>query len=86
MRLVLLLLDATWVGGLSVKVPSQGMKPLSIGLPVQPDVQLPKQPHAASLPICAHGAAAALPAAVPYATVPEGLDPVMTFHQDLVSA
>ena len=78
---------------LTAALSSQGMKPLSIGLPVQPDMQLQHQnlpadlqPHAASLPSSAHGAAATLHAAVPYASMPEGPDPVMTFHQDLVSA
>ncbi len=70
------------------------MKPLSIGLPVQPDMQLlqqlqpaEQQPQAAlQLHAAGHGALDAPHATLPLAVVAaETHDAVMTFRQDLVS-
>ena len=70
------------------------MKPLSIGLPVQPDMQLlqqlrpaDQQPQAAlQLHIAAPGALDAPHATLPLAGgVADGHEAVMTFRQDLVS-
>ena len=87
-----MLVDCTgWWAVLTSVSKLQGMKPLSIGLPVQPDMQLlqqlqpaDQQPTQAALQLhaAAHGI---LDAPLPLPSVAEGHEAVMTFRQDLVS-
>ena len=76
-------------------LPPQGMKPLSVGLPAQPSMQLPQQsrplvgqqPHATlQSSHNGHVLAEAPPEALSNVCVAEGHEQTMTFRQDLVSA